>query len=136
MIDLPKEFLSTPFGASMRPYIDNLFRGQMQRAEASLPPQLAQAVQSNPTLQNGLNQVVESAQRANPDANGVKPEPLSSGLTIATNLSSFNSLLASNKGQCRWPRRSQYTLMSVCAAAAVMFTADWCAPCKVVKPVF
>lgn len=87
----------------MRPYIDNLFRGQMQRAEASLPPQLAQAAQNNPALQNGLRQVVDSAQRANPGVNGVKQEPLSAGLTVATNMSSFSNLLQANRGMLLTP---------------------------------
>lgn len=49
---------------------------------------------------------------------GSASQSVTSGLTICTNLASFESLLASN--QC----------------LVVMFTRDNCPPCRVIKPVF
>lgn len=69
-----------------------------------------------------MNHVARTVQQPTPlpQANGSHhtEETLASSLSIATNLASFASTLASNK------------------CVAVMFTADYCGPCKTIKPVF
>jgi len=83
IIDLPNEFLSTPFGQSMRPMIENMYRG----TNAAAAPSASQAAS---LLQNAAVQHPSS-----PYGNGTTS--LSSSLTICTNQASFDSLLASKE---------------------------------------
>lgn len=118
MIDLPKTFLSTPFGQMLRPQIDAMFnRGSQVGGTTSRPPGPNGAAS---TLMNHVARSVQQPTPASTQNNGMVlgEESLSSSLSIATNMASFNSVLSSNK------------------CVAVMFTADWCSPCKVVKPIF
>ncbi|KAF8749513.1 hypothetical protein RHS01_09976 [Rhizoctonia solani] len=68
--DLPADFLSTPFGASMRPMIDNMFRPVAQRAASSAANQ--------PTVNPGSSTVAAPVH-------------------IATNPPSLDSLIKSHK---------------------------------------
>lgn len=120
--DLPKEFLSTPFGASLKPMIDNMFRGAMGQPEHP-PSELSEALANHPGLISSMEQIVQAAQATSPqgESNGSAQSgggSLSSRLTIITNIASFRSTLSSNK------------------CVVVMFTGEWCGPCKVIKPVF
>ena len=109
VIDLPKEFLSTPFGRSLQPMINDMFqRGHTSTstgAPVQAPPQLAQQFASNPALSGALQQVAQAATRSQtqPQTPLATPAgPVSSQLTVATNMASFRSVLSSNR--CK-PRR-------------------------------
>lgn len=111
--DLPKEFLSTPFGASLRPMIDNMYR-RSAAASGGLSPSVPQPT-FNPHFQDVLHQVATSAQGGRLTNGTAAP---SAELTIITNQASLQSFLSSHAG------------------AVIMATADWCGPCKVIKPIF
>ncbi|KAK9897922.1 DUF862-domain-containing protein [Cystobasidium minutum MCA 4210] len=124
VIDLPKTFLSTPFGQMLKPQIDAMFnRGsEVGPSAASRPagPNGAACMLMNHVART-VQQPTPSTSHAQSQSNGVTvngDKSLASSLSIATNMASFNSMLSSNK------------------CVSVMFTADWCGPCRVVKPVF
>jgi len=80
---------------------------------------------STPAGPNGaasalMNHVARTIQQPTPQTNGINhtEETLSSSLSIATNIASFNSILTSNK------------------CVAVMFTGEHCGPCRTIKPTF
>lgn len=130
--------------------IDRMYRGD--RAQAAVPPQLGAQLGNNPALASALQQVAQSAQgrqqaaavrkQNGPAMNGQSSksaQTLSSSLTYATNMSSFRSLLSANKckpGLYHHFRFSPPEILLHTIGVAVMFTGDWCGPCKVVKPVF
>lgn len=125
VIDLPKEFLSTPFGRSLQPMINDMFQRGHNSTSAGAPvqppPQLSQQFASNPALSGALQQVAQAATRSQKQPQmplATPADPVSSQLTVATNMASFRSVLSSNR------------------CVAVMFTGDWCGPCKTIKPVF
>ncbi|EIM85886.1 DUF862-domain-containing protein [Stereum hirsutum FP-91666 SS1] len=132
--DLPADFLSTPFGASLRPTIDAMFRrptGDAPAAPSPVTPQVPQQT-PNPQLASALLQAVASRAAAN--ANGSPTTASGSGsgsgsqtpstttvaapVHIATNPTSFHSLLDTHR----------------CVVA--FFTSATCAPCKMVEPMF
>ncbi|KZT73971.1 DUF862-domain-containing protein [Daedalea quercina L-15889] len=140
--DLPSDFLSTPFGAALRPTIDNMFRRPIPGAAptpATLQPspaatQAAVNASPNPALAASLLQAVAS-QAFSPSAsvNGTgssapapatQPQTSSSTSTVSapvhicTNPSSFHSLLRSHR------------------AVIAMFTSATCGPCRMIEPVF
>lgn len=81
--DLPKEFLSTPFGQSLRPMIENMYTGGYR-------PDASQAVPG--LLNNNANSSrVSAGPPAEPSASS-----LVSPLSMCTNLPSFHNLLNSN----------------------------------------
>lgn len=77
IIDLPRKILATPFGQSMRPMIDNMFRGAMRGPDAS------SAVQSL------LPPSSQAAAAAEPS-----PQSIASNLQICTSVSSFRAALS------------------------------------------
>lgn len=101
VIDLPKQFLSTPFGSSLRPMIDNMFRRRAGLPEAvaspTVPDQLARQFANSPALSETLQQVAQAAVRSNGNSNVHGAEVLEAALTVATNLSAFQSILSGNK---------------------------------------
>ena len=115
---MPADFLSTPFGASLRPTIDNMFRRPTPGATPSQTPTRAGP---SPDLSSLLLQAV--AQRA---ATGEHPStagaPAASTVAapvhISTNAASFNSLVSSHK------------------VAIALFTSTNCGPCRMIEPVF
>ncbi|KAG8930703.1 hypothetical protein FRC02_003758 [Tulasnella sp. 418] len=73
--DLPSDFLSTPFGASLRPTIDNMFRRPVTPAVGAPAP----------------------APVTTPLASASTAATLTSPVQFSTNLSSFHSILSSHK---------------------------------------
>lgn len=103
VIDLPKEFLSTPFGRSLQPMINDMFQRGHTSTSSGLPvqppPQLAQQFASDPALSGALQQVAQAATRSQTQPQTSLPapnNPVSSQLTVASNMASFRSLLSAN----------------------------------------
>lgn len=107
-IDLPADFLSTPFGQMLRPTIDQMFRGPGNTPPAATPPR-------GPSAGAVVGSLLQAA--ASRAASG-QAQTLTSHLQISTNPSSFRSLLKSHRG------------------TVAFFTSQTCAPCKTVEPVF
>ena len=84
---------------------------QMFRGTAAASPEAAQAVN------NVLSNVAAPAVQSRPQQPSASTS-IASGLTMCSNIASFNSLLASND----------------CFVA--MFTRDGCGPCRTIKPIF
>ncbi|KAI0352609.1 DUF862-domain-containing protein [Trametes cingulata] len=132
--DLPSDFLSTPFGAALRPTIDAMFRRPVSGAATPAAPQLpapetlnaAASASPNPALASALLQAVASQAYStgslsaptsmptvNPDSSTV-----AGPIHMCTNPSSLRSLLQSHR------------------AAVVLFTSPTCPPCRMIEPVF
>jgi len=116
---LPKEFLSTPLGASLRPMIDNMFRGG--------PPDSGHPNGALPNgLGNALNGVASSAYGNGNGESGsgfanssAAAESVGSPLSVCTNPASFASLLKTHR------------------CLAVNFTNErGCQPCRQIAPTF
>ncbi|KAF5360784.1 hypothetical protein D9756_004593 [Leucocoprinus leucothites] len=120
--DLPTDFLSTPFGAALRPTIDAMFR----RPVAGQPPgpAITQTGQvSDPQLAASLLQSVSDQAQAQPPASRSASHPpgtssLTAPMHVITNPASFNSFLTSHR------------------AAAAFFTSQTCPPCRMIEPIF
>jgi thiol-disulfide isomerase/thioredoxin len=135
---LPSDFLSTPFGAALRPTIDAMFTG---RPTNGIPPArpAPSTASPDPTLASSLLQSVASqATAGGPSINGalstrsapapalVPPPPtlpapdapLVAPMHITTNPASFHSILRSHR------------------AAVAFFTSATCGPCRMIEPVF
>ena len=112
--DLPNDFLSTPFGAALRPTIDAMFRGPS--------PGVAAPVVSNPQdpqLATSILQSVASQAQSQPGSSMQATNSLTGPLHIITNPASFNHFLKVHR------------------AAVALFTApQTCPPCRVIEPVF
>ncbi|KZT11835.1 DUF862-domain-containing protein [Laetiporus sulphureus 93-53] len=131
--DLPSDFLSTPFGAALRPTIDAMFRRPTPGATptpTTLQPspaaaEAAIAASPNPGLAASLLQAVAS-QAFSPSAPGAAAAAAPSASTstvsapvhICTNRASLHSLLHQHR------------------AVIVFFTSATCGSCKMVEPVF
>ncbi|KAI0821985.1 DUF862-domain-containing protein [Trametes gibbosa] len=135
--DLPSDFLSTPFGAALRPTIDSMFRRPTPGA-ASTTPQLpspeslnsAASASPNPALASALLQAVASQAYSSGSISAppsMPPLNLNSGssgsavtgpIHMCTNPSSLHSLLQSHR------------------AAVVFFTSATCGPCRMIEPLF
>ena len=110
-VDLPSDFLSTPFGQALRPTIDAMFRRPMPGAapSASLP--------SNQPLASSLLRDV--AHQATAPTNGMAAtSTLTASLQICSNMQHFRSILKESR------------------AVTAFFTSQTCPPCKIVEPVF
>ncbi|OSD07373.1 DUF862-domain-containing protein [Trametes coccinea BRFM310] len=142
--DLPSDFLSTPFGAALRPTIDAMFRRPAPGAAPAMPqmpaPETLNAAASaspNPALASALLQAVASqaystgslsaptpasmpslSSSANGSANGSGSSTVAGAIHMCTNPSSLHSLLQSHR------------------AAVVLFTSPTCPPCRMIEPVF
>ncbi|THH06707.1 hypothetical protein EW146_g9529 [Bondarzewia mesenterica] len=121
--DLPTDFLSTPFGAALRPTIDAMYRRPAAPVPAMTPPS-AQTAEANPQLASALLQAIaERAASGAPIASGSGTgTPSTSTVTapihVSTNLASFHSTLESHR------------------AVVAFFTSSTCAPCRMIEPVF
>jgi thiol-disulfide isomerase/thioredoxin len=106
--DLPSDFLSTPFGAALRPTIDAMFRPPVP-GQTAVPP-------INPTAASLLQSVSDQAQAPPTSPSGISS--ISSPMHVITNPASLNSFLKSNR------------------AAAAFFTSQTCPPCRMIEPVY
>ncbi|KAL0961392.1 hypothetical protein HGRIS_006342 [Hohenbuehelia grisea] len=116
--DLPTDFLSTPFGAALRPTIDAMYR---RPTPGPIPSQAPAA--ASPDLASSLLQAV--AARAQSDISTVSPgaglgatQTLAAPIHPSTNPASFNSLLKSHR------------------AVVAFFTSATCPPCRMIEPTF
>ncbi|KAH7913980.1 PPPDE putative peptidase domain-containing protein [Hygrophoropsis aurantiaca] len=134
--DLPSDFLSTPFGAALRPTIDRMFRGPGPSGISTPPPDMSAAASPNPALAASLLQAVAArAAASSPGASTPQgylptpaptspstPLPATSSLTgqlhVSTNPASFHSLLRTHR------------------AVIAFFTSATCGPCRMIAPVF
>ncbi|KAI9058199.1 DUF862-domain-containing protein [Trametes sanguinea] len=136
--DLPSDFLSTPFGAALRPTIDAMFRRPVPGAGPAMPqmpaPETLNAAASaspNPALASALLQAVASQAYSTGSLSAPTPASMPSlgssangsatvagAIHMCTNPSSLHSLLKSHR------------------AAVVLFTSPTCPPCRMIEPVF
>ncbi|KAK7690108.1 hypothetical protein QCA50_006756 [Cerrena zonata] len=132
--DLPSDFLSTPFGAALRPTIDNMFRpsapGAPTPGTIQPTPQATQAAVNaspNPALASALLQAVASQATLNtsnlnvPSSSSVPAQPTSTvtaPVHICTNPSAFNNILKSHR------------------TVVAFFTSATCGPCRMIEPAF
>lgn len=104
--DLPSDFLSTPFGAALRPTIDAMFRRPTGLAPPAAPGQQprAPAPPAAASLDSGYSTPSTST--------------LAGAVHVSTNPASFRSLLDSHR------------------AVVAFFTSATCGPCRMIEPVF
>ncbi|KAJ6557338.1 PPPDE putative peptidase domain-containing protein [Mycena vulgaris] len=115
--DLPTDFLSTPFGAALRPTIDNMYRRPAPGVPATATPPPNQ-----PVAASLLQAVAAQAQRpvsAPTAAPLAATESLAAPMHPSTNSASFRTLLRTHR-----------------AVVAFFTDAQGCPPCRVIAPVF
>ncbi|KAF7365360.1 hypothetical protein MVEN_00408000 [Mycena venus] len=115
--DLPTDFLSTPFGAALRPTIDAMYRRPTPGAPAVAPPPPNQPVAAS------LLQAVASQAQASPSNSPASPltatESLAGSLHPCTNSASFHALLRTHR-----------------VVVAFFTDPQECPPCRVIAPLF
>ncbi|KAG6839694.1 hypothetical protein C0991_012511 [Blastosporella zonata] len=115
--DLPTDFLSTPFGAALRPTIDAMYRRPSPGAPTP-PAATAAEAAPNPQLASQLLQAIASqVASSNPAANPAT-QTLAAPIHAITNPASFNTFLKNHR------------------ASVAFFTSATCPPCRVIEPVF
>ena len=110
--DLPTDFLSTPFGAALRPTIDSMYR----RASPGAPPR-----QPPPSAASAILQGIAQQAAAGGSMNASPAAPtstLAAPVQICTNPTSLHTILSTHK------------------AVTVFFTSATCGPCRIIEPVF
>lgn len=126
---LPADFLSTPFGAALRPSIDAMFRGGAHSGLPTPPPEAVRAaaqVSPNPALATGLLESIAARASSSGHAESYiptpaptsPPTPVAADVKDCTDLTHFQSLLRDNR------------------VVIAFFTSKTCGPCRVVEPVF
>ncbi|KAL5482634.1 hypothetical protein ACEPAI_9228 [Sanghuangporus weigelae] len=121
--DLPADFLSTPFGAALRPTIDSMFR---RPTSGTVSPQPYNQPMASSLLQSVASQAAgPPAARSNylpTPAATPSPRPtvatVAAPLQMCSNLQHFHKILSSHR------------------AVSAFFTSQTCSPCKIVEPVF
>ncbi|KAM6500712.1 PPPDE putative peptidase domain containing protein [Amanita muscaria] len=125
--DLPTDFLSTPFGAALRPTIDAMYRRPHPGASRAAAPSpiSASSTSTDSQLAASVLQSVAAQASAHPNlANGPGSalnhgtESLSGPVHVITNPASFRSFLNTHK------------------AAVAFFTSSTCGPCRAIEPLF
>lgn len=116
--DLPSDFLSTPFGAALRPTIDSMFR-----CPTGLTPPAVPGQQPNPgPASSPLLQAVADRATAGAALDSGYSTPSTStvagAIHVSTNPASFRSLLEAHR------------------AVVAMFTSATCGPCRMIEPAF
>lgn len=115
--DLPTDFLSTPFGAALRPTIDNMYRRPVAAAPGVAPPPAAPDTGLTASLLQAVASQAASGS-APPRAAVPATQTVAGGLQVSSNPASFHGILAAH------------------TAVAAFFTSPTCAPCKIVEPLF
>ncbi|KAL6301955.1 DUF862-domain-containing protein [Sparassis latifolia] len=129
--DLPSDFLSTPFGAALRPTIDAMFRRPTPGVVATPPTLQSSPVATSapisaspdPALTASLLQAVASQALSQTMSSAIPaPAQATSTLTapvhMCSNPSSMHSLLRSHR------------------AVVAFFTSKTCPPCRMIEPVW
>ena len=111
--DLPIDFLNTPFGAALRPTIDNMYRRAPPGALPRQPP---------PSATSALLQ-------------GIADQAAATGSMTASAPAAPTSTLAAPVQICSNPA-SLRTILSTHKAVTVFFTSATCGPCRMIEPVF
>ncbi|KAJ7758548.1 PPPDE putative peptidase domain-containing protein [Mycena maculata] len=117
--DLPTDFLSTPFGAALRPTIDAMYRRPSPGVPAAAPPP------NQPVAASLLQAVAAQAQASasTPAPPPVTPlaatESLAGPMHPSTNSASFRTLLRTHR-----------------AVVAFFTDEQGCPPCRMIAPVF
>ena len=118
--DLPADFLSTPFGAALRPTIDNMFRrpgsGPSTPRTATPTSSLIQSVAERATAPSIIPQYLPTPVATPQPQSGAMT--VSAPLQICTNVQHFQSIISSHR------------------AVSAFFTSRTCPPCRIVEPVF
>jgi desumoylating isopeptidase 1 len=127
-IDLPSDFLSTPFGQMLRPTIDSMFRSPSATPATATPPPVPSPVPAaaNPPTDLAASLLQAMALQASGASASVPPssnpsaaaQTLTAPVHIITNTASFQSFLRTHK------------------AAAAFFTSRTCPPCRMIEPIF
>ncbi|KAI0763635.1 PPPDE putative peptidase domain-containing protein [Trametes elegans] len=137
--DLPSDFLSTPFGAALRPTIDAMFRRPVPGAAAPTVPQLpapealgaAASASPNPALASAILQAVASQAYSG----GGLSAPTSLPGASSANGANGSSTVAGAIHMCTNPS-SLHSLLRSHRAAVVFFTSPTCGPCRMIEPLF
>ncbi|KAI0631986.1 PPPDE putative peptidase domain-containing protein [Trametes polyzona] len=135
--DLPSDFLSTPFGAALRPTIDAMFRRPAPGA-APAAPQLpssdslnaAASASPNPALASALLQAVASQAYSTGSLSAPTSMP-----PVNSNSTSGSSTVAGPIHICTNPS-TLHSLLQSHRAAVVFFTSATCGPCRMIEPLF
>ncbi|KAF9447302.1 thioredoxin family protein [Macrolepiota fuliginosa MF-IS2] len=115
--DLPSDFLSTPFGAALRPTIDAMYRRPVQ-GQASIGGPAVAPAPADSQLAASLVQSVANRAQAPLSAHPTESSSITAPMHVITNPASFNSFLKSHR------------------AAAAIFTSQTCPPCRMIEPIF
>ncbi|KAI0333739.1 DUF862-domain-containing protein [Cubamyces sp. BRFM 1775] len=142
--DLPSDFLSTPFGAALRPTIDAMFRRPVPGAAPAATPQMqmpapetlsaAASASPNPALASALLQAVASQAYSSGSLSAPTPSTFPTG-SSSTGSSNGSSTVAGPIHMCTNPS-SLHSLLQTHRAAVVLFTSPTCPPCRMIEPVF
>ncbi|KAL4080944.1 PUL domain-containing protein [Scleroderma citrinum] len=130
---LPADFLSTPFGAALRPSIDAMFRGGAPSEIPTPPPEVVRAAAAVPPnsalVTNAFRDVVAHAASdgSSRSSGAYLPTP-----TPTSPPSPSNAMQTKN---CSDPTSFQSLLRSNRAVIA-FFTRATCGPCRMIEPVF
>lgn len=105
--------MNTPFGAALRPTIDQMFGRSAQNLPATQPV-------NGRDLASGILQGVAANATAPGSVNGLSSQAasLTAPVQICTNMASFNTIIGRHK------------------AAVVFFTSQTCPPCRMIEPIF
>jgi len=123
----PQTFLSTMFGAALRPTIDNMFRSPtpgVAPAPSAPQPLASSLLQSVAQRATGGSQTQGAPSSYLPTPVATPSPPLAASgsvagpIQICSNVQHFNNLLSTHK------------------VLAAFFTSRTCPPCKIVEPVF
>lgn len=119
-IDLPHDFLSTPFGTALRPTIDAMYRRPSPQAPTpSIPTPISAANASpDPQLAASILQAVAARARSSMPTPSAATQTLTAPIHVITNPPSFQSFLRTHR------------------AAVAFFTDVNCGPCRMIEPVF
>ncbi|KAH9080432.1 DUF862-domain-containing protein [Lactarius deliciosus] len=109
--DLPSDFLSTPFGAALRPTIDSMFRRPTGLAPPAVPGQ-------QPSPGPAASSLLQAGAALDSGYSTPSTSTVAGALHVSTNPASFRSLLETHR------------------AVVAMFTSATCGPCRMIEPVF
>ncbi|KAH9980190.1 PPPDE putative peptidase domain-containing protein [Lactifluus volemus] len=117
--NLPSDFLSTPFGAALRPTIDAMFNPPGPPLEQPYQPSSDRTTNTtaNTPAPTSLDSGYSSSSSATPSTRGATMT-IADPIHISTNPASFRNLLDSHR------------------AVVAMFTSATCGPCRMIEPVF
>ncbi|KAH9047716.1 DUF862-domain-containing protein [Lactarius hengduanensis] len=111
--DLPSDFLSTPFGAALRPTIDSMFRRPTGLTPPAVPGQ-----QPSPGPAPSVADRATAGAAVDSGYSTPSTSTVAGAIHVSTNPASFRSLLETHR------------------AVVAMFTSATCGPCRMIEPAF